>query len=76
VADRPHYPDTEEEPGGGARRGLTTGMPRWVKVFLIIMMLLVLVLVVSLLAGVRHGPGLHTPPGDGGGRTPPVEHGP
>jgi hypothetical protein len=42
-------------------------MPRWVKVFLIVVIVLVVALVVSFLAGVGHGPGLHTPP---------VKHGP
>jgi hypothetical protein len=48
-------------------------MPRWVKVFLIIGIVLVLALVVSALAGVQHGPGLHTP---SDGHTPPIEHAP
>ncbi len=37
----------------------TNGMPRWVKVFLIVLLVLVLALVISRLAGVSHGPGLH-----------------
>jgi hypothetical protein len=36
-------------------------MPRWVKVFLIVAILLALAFVVSFLAGVQHGPGLHNP---------------
>jgi hypothetical protein len=47
------------------------GMPRWVKVFGIIVIVLVLLFVISLLAGVRHGPGMHTPSGDAGGQTLP-----
>jgi hypothetical protein len=35
------------------------GMPRWVKVFLIVMVLLALALLISALAGIQHGPGLH-----------------
>ena len=46
------------------------GMPRWVKVFGIIVIVLVLLFVISMLAGVRHGPGMHTPSGDAGGHTP------
>jgi hypothetical protein len=46
-------PGTEPEP--------TTGMPRWVKVFLVVAGLLIGALVVTLLAGVEHGPGLHGP---------------
>jgi hypothetical protein len=45
-------------------------MPRWVKVFGIIIIVLVLLFVISLLAGVQHGPGMHTPSGDAGGHTP------
>jgi hypothetical protein len=54
---------TPLEPGHGS----TPGTPRWVKVFGIIALVLVLVFVISLLAGVRHGPGMHTPSGDAGG---------
>ena len=54
---------TPLEPGHGS----TPGTPRWVKVFGIIALVLILVFVISLLAGVRHGPGLHTPSGDTGG---------
>ena len=53
------------EPGPGS----TPGTPRWVKVFGIIALVLVLLFVISLLAGFRHGPGLHTPSGDTGGST-------
>jgi hypothetical protein len=67
MADPPLSPETDDaaslRPGGGP----TTGMPRWVKVSLIIAIVLVLGLVISFLAGIGHGPGLHTPP---------VEHGP
>lgn len=37
------------------------GMPRWVKVFAIVAVLVVVALVVARLAGVEHGPGLHGP---------------
>jgi ABC-type transporter Mla subunit MlaD len=56
---------TPLEPGHGSTRGT----PRWVKLFGIIALVLVLLFVISLLAGVRHGPGLHTPSGDAGGYT-------
>jgi hypothetical protein len=65
---------TPLEPGHGSMRGT----PRWVKVFGIIALVLVLVFVISLLAGVRHGPGMHTPSGDAGGYPPHsrvIEHG-
>ena len=44
----------------------TRGTPRWVKVFGIIAFVLVVLFVISLLDGVRHGPGMHTPSGDTG----------
>ena len=49
--------------------GSARGTPRWVKAFGIIVLVLVLLFAISLLAGVRHGPGLHTPSGDAGGST-------
>ena len=54
---------TPPEPGNGS----TSGTPRWVKLFGIIALVLVVLFIISLLAGVRHGPGLHTPSGDRGG---------
>ena len=65
---------TPFEPGPGSRRGT----PRWVKVFGIIALVLVVLFVISLLAAARHGPGMHTPSGDAGGYTRPfivAEHG-
>lgn len=50
-------------------------MPTWVKVFVIVGALLVAGFVVSLLAGVEHGPGMHGPEGPVD-HSPPVEHGP
>jgi hypothetical protein len=38
----------------------TGGMPTWVKVFVVIAIVVVLALVVSALAGVKHGPGRHS----------------
>jgi hypothetical protein len=56
MADR--YPDT----GVGPDRESTTSTPRWVKVFGIIAIVLVLLFVVVLLfSGGSHGPGGHTP---------------
>lgn len=49
------------------------GMPRWVKVFGIIIIVLVLLLVIMLLLPGDHGPGRHLPFGDAGGRTPSIE---
>ncbi len=36
------------------------GMPRWLKVFGIIAAILLLLLLVSMMAGMKHGPGMHS----------------
>lgn len=67
----------------GPDRALTTGTPRWVKVFgLIALVVIVLFVVVMLVGGGEHGPGRHSPGGGsdtpGGGHTGPppgFEHG-
>jgi preprotein translocase subunit SecG len=51
-------------------RGTATGMPRWVKVFLIIAVVLALVVGILLLTG--HGPGRHIPGGGNGGHSSPA----
>lgn len=67
MADPPTYPDsnrdTGHDTGVGPGPGSTTGTPRWVKVFGIIALVLVLLFVISLLTGGGggHGPGRHTP---------------
>ncbi len=50
-----------------------SGTPRWVKVFGIIAVILVLLFVVIQFTGVggSHGPGRHTPSGDVGGKATP-----
>ena len=57
----------------------TTGTPRWVKVFGIVALLLLVLVVVMLVTGRGgHGPGRHTPAGettsslDSGGHSPPT----
>jgi hypothetical protein len=68
MADPPPYPDTGVEPD----RGSTTGVPRWVKVFGIIALVLVVLFAVLLLTGRggNHGPGRHSSGGVGGHTTP------
>lgn len=66
MADPPPDPDTGDDTGVGPGVGSTTGMPRWVKVFGIIGIVVVL-LIVLMLTGVfggQHGPGRHTSSGD------------
>lgn len=65
MADLPSYPDanddTGDDTGVGTDRGSTTGTPRWVHVFGIIALVLVLLFVILLLTGGGgHGPGRHT----------------
>jgi hypothetical protein len=87
MADLPHSPDSNGHTGEGARegpdRGSTTtsarypGTPRWVKVFGIIALVVVLLVVIVMFTGVGggHGPGRHMPSGGAGGPTPPSAHG-
>ena len=56
MADRPPYP----------------GTPRWVKVFGIVVLVLVLLFTAGMfIAGGGHDPGRHAPSGDAGGQGPP-----
>ncbi len=64
MADPPPYPDSYGDTGDGS----TTGPPRWVKVFGIIALVLVLLVVALLL--VSGGPGSHGPGRHTGGQTP------
>jgi hypothetical protein len=80
MANPPSYPDPD--PGVGPDRSSTTiypGTPRWVKVFGIVALVLVLLVVIMMFAGGgRHGPGRHMPSGGAGVQTPPssvTEHG-
>jgi hypothetical protein len=72
MAEPPPYPEPGDDTGVAPTPG-QTGMPRWVKVFIVVAIVLVLALLVSRLLGVEHGPGLHSPPGGTGGQTAPQE---
>ncbi|MGH3133937.1 MAG: hypothetical protein ACRDNY_09415 [Gaiellaceae bacterium] len=67
MADPPPYPDGDDDTGGP---DLEPPTPRWVKVFGIVAVALILLFVVLQLAGVGggHGPGRHV--GGGHGPTP------
>jgi hypothetical protein len=72
MADPPPYPDSDSDTGVGPDRGSTTGTPRWVKVFGIIFLIVVLLFFFELFtSGPHRGPGDHTPSGVSGGQTPP-----
>jgi hypothetical protein len=47
------------------------GTPRWVKVFGIIVIVVVLLFVAMMVIGGEHGPGRHSPSGDAGGKVAP-----
>jgi hypothetical protein len=74
MTDPPLYPETDrgDDTGGGPGRGSKPGMPRWVKISLIIVMVLVLAFVILNLAGVggEHGPRRHSGGGDAPGGRP------
>ena len=72
MADPPRYPDSEGDTGVGPGRGSTTGIPRWVRLSVIIAAVLVLLVVIVMVAGGggEHGPGRHAPSGDAGGQVP------
>ena len=61
----------------GPDRGSPPSTPRWVKVFGIIGIVLVLVVVIIMFTGVggKHGPDRHIPSGAPSGHTPPIENG-
>jgi hypothetical protein len=56
--------DPSRDPGssGGGMRAerRPPRMPRWVKVLLAVAILLIAAILISLLAGIEHGPGLHS----------------
>lgn len=81
MADPLPYPDSKSDTDDATdvrpdrrstTRRSTTRTPRWVYVFAIIAIVLVLLFVVQILMGGNHGPGRHTPSGDAGGHTPPA----
>ena len=49
------------DPGAEDASGPPGGMPRWVRMFLIVLALAVAAAVITFVAGVDHGPGLHGP---------------
>jgi hypothetical protein len=62
MADLTPYPDSDSDAGRGGES--TTGTPRWVKVFgVIALVVVVLFVVVTLIRGGEHGPSRHTPGG-------------
>ncbi len=69
--DTPNEDASRATPTGGS----TPGMPRWVKVSLLVAAVLIALFVVLKIAGVDHGPGRHMGPGRDGGEMPVGEMG-
>ncbi len=65
--------DTADDTSMGLDRSSTNAVPRWVKVFGIIALVLILLVVIIMFTGLGgdHGPGRHVPSGDAGGQTSP-----
>jgi hypothetical protein len=72
MADPSRYPDADDNTGVRPTENRPPSTPRWVKVFGIIAVVLVLLVVVMMIAGRggEHGPGRHASSGDAG--TPPA----
>lgn len=70
MADPLPYPDSKSDTDDATDvrpdRVRPTRTPRWVKMFGIIVLVLILLLVVQILMGGNHGPGRHIPSGDAG----------
>jgi hypothetical protein len=82
MADSPSSPAAGDVTGAGPDRGPSAvypGTPRWVKVFGIVVLILVLLGAgITVAGGGQHGPGRHMPsgaPGGPGGHIPPVARG-
>jgi hypothetical protein len=63
MTDDPPYSDSNrstDDTGVRSGRRSITGTPRWVKVFVIITIVLILLFVLVMLTG-GHGPSIHTP---------------
>lgn len=73
MAERHRDEDSVDATGPMAPGGPAVGMPRWVKVSLIVAIVLALAFIITTLAGIRHGPSIHTPPGSSGSNRSPAE---
>ena len=59
MTDAPHPSEPEQDPTMAPAHRNPPTMPRWVKAFIVAVVLLVLLFVGSMLLGVRHGPARH-----------------
>ncbi|HEX8932963.1 MAG TPA: hypothetical protein VF788_01950 [Pseudonocardiaceae bacterium] len=76
MPDRPPDPDTGDDTRVRPTADRPPSTPRWVKVFGIIAIVVVLIFVVIRFTGVggSHGPGRHTPSGNVGGQEAPLSN--
>jgi hypothetical protein len=77
MAKSPSYAEQGDDAAIAPNRGSTGGTPRWVKIFgLVALVLILLIGALLLFGGGSHGPGRHlggdTPAGDAGRDTPPA----
>jgi hypothetical protein len=71
MAETPPYSERGDD-SGVRPSPQPTGMPHWVKVFIIVAIVLVLAFIVSRLLGVQHGPRLHSPSSGSGRQIAPI----
>lgn len=61
MPDSPREPDAAHHADSGAEQRSIAGMPRWVKISSVAVLVLVVLVVVMLLVGGGGGPGGHNP---------------
>jgi hypothetical protein len=59
VAESPDRPSDQETRQGEGVQRVRPPMPRWVKIFLAVVLIIVAALLISRALGVQHGPGMH-----------------
>ncbi len=75
MADLPPNLDTGDDSDVGPAPASPPGTPRWVKMFGIIALILILLVGIIMFTGIggEHGPGRHIRSSDPGSHTPPIE---
>jgi hypothetical protein len=75
MTNLPPDPDRTRDTNASLQHESPPSTPRWVKVFGIVALILVLLVVIVMFTGVggEHGPGRHFRSGNAGGSTPSIE---
>jgi len=60
MSESPDHPEDARDIGAGASADAPAGIPRWVKVFAVVGLVIIVLLVVAMLVGGNHGPGRHS----------------